>query len=428
MSTARTGRRAAVVALMAAGALTLAACGGGGGFEDDTEPAGGNDDTAAENGGGDDTGEALTVLIGSSGDAETQAVQAAAAAWSAESGTDVEVVAATDLSQELSQGFAANDPPDVFYLGSDIFAAYAANGSLLPYVDQLENAGDFYPVLLQSFTYEDTAYCAPKDFSTLALVINTDAWEEAGLTDADIPTTWEDLASVAETLTIDGQVGLSFGPEWQRVGTFMAQAGGGLTNEDGTQATANSSENVEALEFVKQMLADGTAAYPGDVSAGWGGEALGIGAAAMVIEGNWIIGAMTNNYPDVGYQVVELPNGPGGPGTLQFTNCWGVAADGANTGGAVELVSFLTSGEQQMEFANAFGVMPSVQSVSSEWAETFPDQAAFLAGADYAQGAPSAEGASDVIADFNSQIQGLKDGDPQAILDSVQANLEAILG
>ncbi|WP_420112476.1 extracellular solute-binding protein [Pseudactinotalea sp.] len=426
MSTARTGRRVAVVALMAAGALTLAACGGGSGFEDDTEPAGGNGDTGAEGGG--DTGEALTVLIGSSGDAETQAVQAAAAAWTAETGTDVEVVAATDLAQELSQGFAAGDPPDLFYLGSDTFASYAANGSLLPYVDQLENADDFYPVLLQSFTYEDTPYCAPKDFSTLALVINTDAWEEAGLTDDDVPTTWEELASVAETLTTDDRVGLSFGPEWQRVGTFMAQAGGGLTNAEGTEATANSSENVEALEFVQQMLVDGTAAYPGDVSAGWGGEALGIGAAAMVIEGNWIIGAMTNNYPDVGYRVVELPSGPGGPGTLQFTNCWGVAADGANTGGAIDLVGFLTSGEQQMEFATAFGVMPSVQSVSGEWAEQFPDQAAFLAGADYAQGAPSADGASDVISDFNSQIQGLKDGDPQAILDSVQANLEAILG
>lgn len=422
MTTPRPGRRAALVALAATSALALAACNSGGGFEDETTTAGGDDGSAAA-----DTGEALTVLIGSSGDAETQAVQAAAAAWSEESGTDVEVVAATDLAQELSQGFAANEPPDVFYLGSDTLASYAANGSLMPYVDQLSTADDFYPTLLQSFTYDGTAYCAPKDFSTLALVINTDSWEAAGLGEDDIPTTWDELAAVAEQLTTDDQVGLSFGPEWQRIGTFMAQAGGGLTNADGTEATVNSAENLEALEYVQGLLADGYAAYPADVSAGWGGEALGIGAAAMVIEGNWIVGAMTNNYPDVNYQVVELPAGTG-QGTLQFTNCWGIAADGANTGGAVALVDYLTSGEQQMEFATAFGVMPSVQSVSDQWAEAFPEQAAFLAGADYAQGAPSAEGTTDVISDFNSQLQGLKDGDPQAILDSVQANLEAVLG
>lgn len=421
MTTRRASRHAIAVAAAAAGALTLAACGGGGGFEDETTPGGGATETG-------DTGAPLTMLIGSSGEAETQAVQAAAAAWSEQSGTDVEVVPATDLAQELSQGFAAGDPPDVFYLGSDTFASYASDGSLLPYVDQLENADDFYPVLLQSFTYEGTPYCAPKDFSTLALVINTDAWEAAGLTDDDVPTTWEELADVAATLTTDDQVGLAFGAEWQRIGTFMAQAGGGLTNAEGTEATVDTPENLEALEFVQQMLVDGVAAYPGEVNSGWGGEALGIGAAAMVIEGNWIVGAMTNNYPDIPYRVVELPAGPGGKGTLQFTNCWAVAADGDNTAGAIDLVSFLTSGEQQMEFANAFGVMPSVQSVNAEWAEQFPDQAAFLAGAEYAQGYPTAPGATDVVADFNSQLQGLETGDPQAILASVQANLEAVLG
>lgn len=422
MSMSRQRRRYAAIALTAAGAIALTACGGGGGFAEDPTTAGG---TGA---GATGSGEPLTVLIGSSGDAETQAVQEAAAAWSSESGVDVEVVAATDLAQELSQGFSAGDPPDVFYLGSDAFAGYASNGSLLPYVDQLDNADDFYPTLLQSFTYDGTAYCAPKDFSTLALIINTDLWDAAGLGEDDIPTTWEELTAVATTLTTDSEVGLAFGPEWQRIGVFMAEAGGGLTSPDGATATVSTAENLQALEYVKDGLSQGFISYPGDIDAGWGGEALGIGAAAMVVEGNWIVGAMTNNYPDVNYRVVELPQGAGGSGTLQFTNCWGVAADGANTAGAVDLVNFLTSGEQQMAFATAFGVMPSVQSVNADWAAQFPDQSAFLAGAEYAQGAPSAQGAADVIADFNSQLQGLASGDPQTILDSVQTNLEAVLG
>lgn len=416
-----TTRRARAIVLAATGALVLAACGGGGGFEE--EGGGGGTGDGGDAGGGD-----LTVLIGSSGDAETQAVNDAVAAWSAESGTGAEVVVAADLAQQLSQGFAADDPPDVFYLGTEFFSGYAANGSLYPYVEELENAGEFFPTLLDSFTFDGTQYCAPKDFSTLGLVINTDAWEAAGLTDDDVPTTWEELESVAATLTTDGQVGLSFGPEWQRIGTFMAQAGGGLVSEDGTEAIADSPENLEALTFVEGLLSSGVAQYPADIGAGWGGEALGNGLAAMVIEGNWIIGAMTNDFPDVSYRVVELPEGPAGKGTLQFTNCLGIA-EGGNTEAAVDLVQFLTSGEQQMAFATAFGVMPSIDSVSEEWTAQFPEQEAFLAGADYAQGVPNADGASDVVADFNSQIQGLgKGADPQAVLTSAQTNLEAVVG
>lgn len=92
------------------------------------------------------------------------------------------------------------------------------------------------------------------------------------------------------------------------------------------------------------------------------------------------------------------------------------------------LITFLTSPEQQMEFARAFGPMPSVESVSDEWAEEFPEQEAFLAGADYAKNPPAQAGTAEVIADLNAQLETLASSDPTAILDSVQTNLEAALG
>src|SRR5690606_20988373 len=101
----------------------------------------------------------------------------------------------------------------------------------------------------------------------------------------------------------------------------------------------------------------------------------------------------------------ELPDGPSGKDTLQFTNAWGVAADSPNQARAVERITFLTSPEQQMEFARAFGPMPSVESVSDEWAEEFPEQEAFLAGADYAKNPPAQAGTAEVIADLNAQLE-----------------------
>ncbi|WP_136054326.1 extracellular solute-binding protein [Microbacterium sp. K24] len=403
-------------AVLLASTLVLAGCGSG---------FAGDDAASTDSEGLTSSDDALTVLIGSSGDAETEAVQAALDAWSEESGTEVSLQVASDLGQELSQGFAAGEPADLFYLSTDQIAGFASNGSLQAYGDQLSNKDDFYPSLVENFTIDDTFYCAPKDFSTLALVINTQMWTDAGLTDADLPKTWDDLAAVAKTLTTADHVGLAFGAEYQRIGTFMAQAGGGLVS-DGT-AIADDDANVEALAYVKSHLEDGTFAFAKDVGAGWGGEAFGKGSAAMVIEGNWITGAMSNDYSSVGYTVAELPEGPGGKGTLQFTNCWGMAADSPNQQAALELVEYLTSADSQLAFSTAFGPMPSIQSAADAWTTDNPDLAPFLAGAEYAQFPPNQDGATDVIADFNAQIETLKSGDPAAILGSVQTNLEAIV-
>ena len=404
----RQRRALAVLGLVAVGGLVLSGCGGSGSS-------------------GGSTGKSLRVLIGSSGDAETTAVKAAVQAWSDKSGVKADVVAASDLNQELSQGFASGQPADVFYVSADAFAGYASNGSLLAYGDKLSNVDDFYPSLVDQFTFDGKFYCAPKDFSTLALVINTADWTEAGLTDADIPTTWDQLSSVAAKLTTNGRKGLVINGEYARVGAFMAQAGGSMVSADGTKATVDSDANVQALTYVQSLLKSGNAAYASGVGAGWGGEAFGKNLAAMTIEGNWIKGSLEADYPNIAYRVVELPAGPQGQGTLQFTNCWGIAADSSRTNDAVDLVGYLTATDQQTAFATAFGVMPSVKSAANGYREAFPEMTAFLDSADFAQNVPNLKGASDVIADFNSQLEGLATGDPKAILTSVQKNMQDVV-
>lgn len=399
------------VALAGALALALASCAGGGGGAGDGETA------------EPDTGLELRMLIGSSGDAETQAVQAAADAWGEETGNTVQVVAASDLNQELAQGFAGDQAPDVFYMGWDQFQTYANDDFLEPYAGDLPNAGDFYPALVDTFSFDGEFVCAPKDFSTLGLVINTQLWEAAGLTDDDVPTTWEELQTVAETLTEGDVVGLSMGAEYARVGTFMQQAGGGLM--DGETVTANSPENVEALEYVQGLLSSGALQWPADLGAGWGGEAFGNQRAAMVIEGPWINGALENDFPDVEFQVAELPAGPAGPGTFTFSNCWGIPEGQDTAETAQSLVEFLTSDEQQLAFSDAFGVIPSTQSAAATYAETYPENEAFVAGADYAESPVAFAGAADVVTEFNNAITTLDGADAQAVLDQLQTQLEA---
>ena len=371
----------------------------------------------------------LTILIGSSGDAETAAVKQAVADWSKTSGTKATVLPANDLKQQLSQGFAAKKPADIFYMDAGSLAGYADNGSLLAYGDDLPSAlrDDFYPALAQSFTYKGKLYAAPKDFSTLQLIVNTDKWKAAGLTDADYPKTWDDLASVAKKLTTGGTTGLVVSGQYERLGAFMAQAGGNLTNADDTKATANSAANVKALTYAQSLLKAGSMKFAADIGAGWGGEAFGKGQAAMTIEGNWITGGLKGDYPDVKYAVVPLPAGPKGDGTLQFTNSWGIAADSPNQKAALSLVEQLTSKDDQIAFAKAFGPMPSIKSAAAAWKSEFPQYSAFLDAADYAQNVPTLKGSADVITDLNGKLAQLKTQDPKTILDSTQQNLQALL-
>lgn len=371
-------------------------------------------------------GAELTMLIASSGDAETNAVTAAADAWAEESGNSVEVIVATDMNQQLAQGFASGNPPDIFYLDASRFADNAAAGNLYAYT--AEENDDFYESLRSTFTFEGEQICAPKDFSTLALQINTASWEAAGLTDDDVPTTYDELAEVAATLTTDDQVGLAIGPGIDRAGAFVVGNGGWWLNEDNTAPTANTPEVLAGLQYVQDNIAAGNFALSSALDAGWGGEAFGTERAAMVIEGNWIKGAMSNDYPDVEYRTVEMPEGPAGPGTLLFTQCWGVAADSENQDAAVEFVNFLTTTDQQMAFADAFGVMPSRQSASADYEEAYPDDAAFIAGGEYGHGPINAPGMEAVVADLNSQLESIANADLESVVESFDTNASAELG
>jgi multiple sugar transport system substrate-binding protein len=371
---------------------------------------------------------ALQILIGSSGAAETNAVKDAAAAWASASGNTATVTPAQDIGQQLGQAFAGGTPPDVFYVDAARFADYASIGALEPYADRFAGGvDDFYPKLRDTFTYQGKLYCVPKDFSTLTLQINTTLWAKAKLTDADIPTTWDQLRTTAQKLKAAGVTPMTIGDTRDRIGAFMVAAGGWIVNKDGNQATADSPQNLQALQFVQGLLKDGLAVYPKQVDTGWGGEAFGKEKVAIAMEGNWIKGALQNDFPTVKYTVVPMPAGPAGKGTLSFTQCWGIAAKSANKEQAIKFVEAMTAADQQITFAKAFGVMPSRTSARDAYLQQFPNDKAFIESAEFAQGPVNAPEMDSVLADFDAQLQGLATRNPKAILQRLQQNAETAL-
>jgi multiple sugar transport system substrate-binding protein len=369
----------------------------------------------------------LRVWGWASSEAEDSALNDLLAQYSQESGVTVTFEPQPEFDTSLQAALSAGDPPDFFYVDSVRLPDLADAGALAPVPEgAITDPDDIYPSLSEAFTYDGTWYCPPKDFSTLGLVYNADMLEAAGV---EPPTTMEELAAAAEALTSDGVVGLSFGPELARAGVFMLANGGYIVNDDVTEMTLDTEQNRAALQYLADMFAAGHAASPAQIEAGWGGEALGLGKAAMVIEGNWIVGALAQDYPDINWGVVELPEGSAGRATYAFTVCYGVAAESSNQDAAWQAIDFLTGPEGAAEWTAAFNVMPARESLREGWLADHPDLEPFLNGAEYAHRWQFRPGFADVITEFNSQFEQLIAGDTDVdgLVQSVTEAGESVL-
>ena len=345
-------------------------------------------------------GNAVVVRMwtGSSSPAEDEALQEQIAAFEAANpDVDVELLISPDYSTQLQAAFASGDYPEVFSVGQFEFPSYQNAGVIAEGQDLITEIDDIYPSLLNAFSVDGTAYCAPKDFSTLALYYNKDAFDAAGV---DYPTadwTWDDMHAAAEAITNadvtnsegEDMTGFSAQIDRNRWLAFLYANGGTLFNDEG-EVVFDSDQAIEALNFYASFINDDIGAAPGDLGgSGWNGEAFGRGLAAMTVEGNWAIGYLNDTFPELNWGVAEIPTAPlGEKGTLTFTVCWGVSAqaEGEVADAAWKLVNFLT-GPEGAEFVatSGFGVMPARASFGDQWLETRGEEfQPFVAGANYA--------------------------------------------
>src|ERR687883_169628 len=99
--------------------------------------------------------------------------------------------------------FAARKPPDVFYVDSNVFLDWVTQGLLEPldsYAKKSKfSSKPFYPSLLGGFKYKGKIYGYPKDWSPLAMEVNTTLAAKAGVNPARIKT-WKDLSAAAKKL------------------------------------------------------------------------------------------------------------------------------------------------------------------------------------------------------------------------------------
>ncbi|MBI4674425.1 MAG: extracellular solute-binding protein [Chloroflexi bacterium] len=304
---------------------------------------------------------------------------------------------------KLALTLVAGDPPDVAYMDTLRAPEYIHNGLIFPLDAVLDpkELEDFYPILLANFQREGKTYAVPRDFQTVALLINQDLFDKYGLSS---PANWKELVKAADLIQTGEReaghkdfYGIGLTPNMWNWMPFLYQAGGSLLDPTGTKVTLDTKEAEDALTFYTDLRKRGLAFVPEsslsnpEQSWPYGASAeilsaFAQGKVAMILGPN-IFYAMLQNPPQgdkpafkVGIQ--ELPKGPKAQATIGYTVGYGLfdketAFPGSN---AVTLLRFMTGPEAMDIWEKSVTYMPTRRSRAGIWIEQHPEARAFMDG------------------------------------------------
>lgn len=210
---------------------------------------------------------------------------------------------------------------------------------------------------------------------TGSVYYNKDMWEAAGLTEADIPKTWDEMREVAKKLTIkEGdtiiQAGLNFNDDFHQnyLLGLNYQLGENLFEEDGVTPKVNS----DAMKQVMQMLVD-MYEVDGIGSKDFGekgADSFGQGQSAMVIQWGHYYNTLQTTWSDINFGVFEIPTFDGNPYAYNRYNgesTFGVNKNALEDQQAVAqdfIKYFLANDDAQVAFNLAMSTFPAKKSLA----------------------------------------------------------------
>lgn len=181
-----------------------------------------------------------------------------------------EVTTSDEYAQKLMAYKAADDMPDIFYVGPEAVASNVDDGYLLPLDDYVseETVSDLWPAITKAYRYdgkeagEGSLYCLPKDLSTFAFAYNKTLFDEAGLEypDPENPYTWDEFVEVCQKLTVDkdgdgekDQWGCANALQWA-LDAFIYTNGGHFLNDDYTQVVIDGQQEfIDAFQYFADL-------------------------------------------------------------------------------------------------------------------------------------------------------------------------------
>lgn len=220
---------------------------------------------------------------------------------------DSEILAYADYFTKLNTVIGSGDSvPDVFEVGYEQFASYAAKNVLFDLSPIIAADSAFKPdvykkLAYDAFNFNGKQYGVSESFSNVMLYYNKDLFDAKKVEYPQSSWTWKEELAAAQKLT-DAKAGVwgTYAPiQFYEFFKTAAQNGGGIWGKDNKTLTINSKENVEALQWmidkaskykVSPALNDDTFNQP-DADT----NAFKAGKLAMIRSGIWNLGPFTKD-------------------------------------------------------------------------------------------------------------------------------------
>jgi multiple sugar transport system substrate-binding protein len=283
-------------------------------------------------------------------------------AWNAthDNKIEVTVIPASDYMTKVGAAAAGGSAPDIIAVDLIYVPQFAAAGQLTDITESAKSLSYFdklSPSHVRLATYQDKIFALPFNAEGSILLWNKDLFKEAALDPEKGPTTWAEIAEYAKKITAlgDDKYGYYFSGSCAGCNAFtylplMWASGGDVLSEDGTTATLTDPNVAAALEFYRQMWADGQ--IPPGAQADTGPDffnAFTSGKIGMSGSGAFSISQLKNEHPEINFGVTYLPGKDGGQSSFAGGDSIGIPSGSKYPKEAFEFIQWLTSDDVQLE-------------------------------------------------------------------------------
>lgn len=291
------------------------------------------------------------------------------AACAAEVGATVrhQSVPSPQLNAKILQQAASQTMPDVLMVNNPDLPQFADTGALRPLTELGVDVGTdtFYRSVLDVGTFDGKLYGLAPSVNSLALFYNRTLLAEAGVA---VPTTWAELRTAAQALTVGDRHGFAYSAASGTEGTWTFIPF--LWSNGGSQLALDAPEAVAALEFYTGLAREGF--VPSSV-VNWSQadvkDQFAAGNVAMMINGPWQIPSLEETEGlDWGIATIPVPE----PGARLVAPLGGemwvapVTFDAEREAKSAHVVRCMSRPQMQLETALSNNTVPGSPEVAAQ--------------------------------------------------------------
>lgn len=269
--------------------------------------------------------------------------------------------------QKIHLLFASNTAPDVIFINNQYLPIYANAGvleDLSTYKNEFEY-NKFFPIAIDTLSYQKKMYAIPRDVSTLVVFYNKDIFDKYNVRYPNKNWTINDLLTTSQKLTHAPSIfGISFEEEPLFYLPYLNYFGAKNLSE-------NTPQIQEGLNFYSNLRNKyHVAPKREEIASATMAQLFLQGKLGMHISGRWLVPKYRQE-AKFRWDIVRFPDKNGVPSAPVDASGWAISKSSKHKKEAIKLVQYLSSKESSDKFTQSGLIVPARIDVANS--KTFLD-------------------------------------------------------